>query len=220
MQKYEIPFTSGMPIYKTITPNDNTAVFVWKIEESLERLLAAVDLRDSSRERLEGMRSELHQRGFLSVRHLLQHAGYSDSDLFYNEHGKPFLKDGTHISITHSFEFSAILLSNRDAGIDIEKNREKIINIQHRFVNTDYDSLSDEDLIRQLTVIWGAKESMYKTYPYGGLSFHDHIAIDPFLFRDGGSSGRVVYGSWKMEYDIFFHFLEEGFTLVYALARN
>ncbi len=67
-----------------------------------------------------------------------------------------------------------------------EKNRDKIVNIHHRFVNTEYDSLSEEDLVKQLTVIWGAKESMYKTYPYGGLSFHDHIGIDPFdiLFID------------------------------------
>ena len=31
-----------------------------------------------------------------------------------------------HISITHSFEFAAVLISEQEAGIDIEKNREKI----------------------------------------------------------------------------------------------
>ena len=176
-------------------------------------------MQERSRKRLEGMKSELHQRGFLSVRHLLLHAGYVDHDLTYNSYGKPLLKDGKHISITHSFHFSAILISEKEAGIDIEKNRDKIINIQHRFVNTEYDSLSDEDLVKQLTVIWGAKESMYKTYPYGGLSFHDHIAIDPFLFDDGGSSGRVIFGDWKKEYRISFQFFKEGFTLVYAIEK-
>jgi 4'-phosphopantetheinyl transferase EntD len=105
-------------------------------------------------------------------------------------------------------------------GIDIEMNRPKIIRIYDKFVNTEVDSLSDEDLVKQLTVIWGAKESMYKIYPWGGLSFHNHIAIDPFLFKDGKSSGRVICGDWKKQYDIFFRFLEDDFTLVYALPQN
>jgi hypothetical protein len=51
-----------------------------------------------------GMKSELHQRGFLSVRKLLQEASYNDFDLSYDELG-PHLKDGKHISITHSYQF-------------------------------------------------------------------------------------------------------------------
>ena len=128
--------------------------------------------------------------------------------------------DEKYISITHSFNFAAILVSDREAGVDIEKNRDKIVNIQHRFVNTEVDSLSGEDLIKQLTVIWGAKESMYKTYPHGGLSFHDHIGINPFLFADGRSTGRVIFGSWQREYEIRFEFFKEGFTLVYALQHQ
>ncbi len=208
-----------MPIYKTISPEDCTSIYVWKIEESMDELRKGLTLNNRSIKRLEGMRSELHQKGFLSVRQLLQHAGYTDNDLSYNTFGKPLLKDGKHISITHSFNFSAILISKKEAGIDIEKNRDKIVNIHHRFVNTNYDSLSEEDLVKQLTVIWGAKESMYKTYPYGGLSFHDHIGIDPFLFDEGGSSGRVIFGDWKKEYNINFQFFKEGFTLVYAIEK-
>ena len=209
-----------MPLYKTIRPNDLSVIHVWKIEEELEDLRAEVELKPESRERLEGMKSILHQKGFLSVRCLLQQEGYSDQNLSYNGYGKPLLDDGKHISITHSFEFAALIISIDEVGIDVEKNREKILKIQHRFVNTDYDSLSDEDMVRQLTVIWGAKEAMYKTYPYGGLSFHDHIAIDPFLFRDQRSAGRIIFDQWKRQYDIHFEFLQEGFTLVYAIMHH
>ena len=209
-----------MPIYKTISSDSETVIQIWKIEESLEELRSGLNLTEQSLLRLNGMKSILHQKAFLSVRQLLKQAGYEDDDLYYNEHGKPFLKTERHISITHSFEFAAVLLSDIEAGVDIEKNREKIINIQHRFVNTEVDSLSDEDLVKQLTVIWGAKESMYKTYPYGGLSFHDHIGINPFLFKDGRSSGRVIFDSWKKEYEIKFEFLKEGFTLVYAMEKG
>jgi len=208
-----------MPLFKTIEHNDQTKIFVWKIEEPFDDLYKNICLNDLSEKRLRGMRSELHQRGFLSVRHLLKTAGYTDKDLSYNEYGKPSLNDGKHISISHSFIFSAIIISNSDVGIDIEKNREKIVNIYHKFVNTEYDSLSKENLVKQLTVIWGAKESMYKTYPYGGLSFYNHISIDPFLFEEKKSTGKVIFENWKKNYDIFFMFFDEGFTLVYALPN-
>ncbi|MEN8124204.1 MAG: 4-phosphopantetheinyl transferase [Bacteroidota bacterium] len=205
-----------MPLYKTINHSENTTIYVWKISESYSEL-ANITLKNSSEIRLGGMKSELHQKGFLSVRHLLKIAGYTDFDLYYNEYGKPLLKDGKHISITHSFQFSGIIISDTDVGIDIEKNRPKIVKIQNKFVNTTVDSLSDEDIVKQLTVVWGAKESMYKIYPYGGLSFHNHIAIDPFLFAENKSSGRVIFGDWKKYYEVFFTFFVEGFTLVYAL---
>ena len=209
-----------MPLYKTIRHDASTTVYVWKIEESLDTLLKGISLNENSKKRLSGMRSELHQRGFVSVRHLLKEAGYSDFDLYYNEYGKPLLKDGRHISISHSYTFAGIIVSDNDVGLDIEKNRPKIVTIQHKFVNTQIDSLSDEDLVKQLTVVWGAKEAMYKTYPYGGLSFHDNIAIDPFLFKDGHSTGRVIFGDWKKKYDIYFSFFKEDFTMVYALAKE
>jgi phosphopantetheinyl transferase len=61
---------------------------------------------------------------FLSVRKLLQEASYNDFDLSYDELGKPHLKDGKHF-ITHSYQFSAIIISDQTVGIDIELQREK-----------------------------------------------------------------------------------------------
>jgi phosphopantetheinyl transferase len=101
-----------MPLLKIITLNDFTKVFVWKITESFEELFRSVALKDVSLNRLEGMKSESHQNGFLSVRKLLAEAGYSDFDLYYDAYGKPHLEDGKHISISHSHGFSVIVVSN------------------------------------------------------------------------------------------------------------
>ena len=87
----------------------------------MDELKTDLLLQEHSLTRLNGMKSELHQKGFLSVRKLLKHAGYQDLNLSYNEFGKPFLDDEKHISITHSFNFAAILISDKEAGIDIEK---------------------------------------------------------------------------------------------------
>lgn len=83
-----------MPLFKTIKPNKYTTVYVWKIEESFKDLSKNMLLTERSESRLLSMKSEIHRRGFLSVRHLLKEAGYTDLDLFYNGNGKPHLTNG------------------------------------------------------------------------------------------------------------------------------
>jgi 4'-phosphopantetheinyl transferase len=209
-----------MPLYKTIKPNNHTTIYVWKIEESFDALIENIQLTEKSQQRLLSMKSELHQRGFLSVRHLLKEAGYTDFDLYYNGNGKPHLTIGKHISITHSFTFSAIAISEKEVGIDIEKNREKIKIIQHKFVNFESGFIhKDDDYIQQLTVIWGAKESLYKIYPYGGLTFKNDIDINSFQMADKKTTGFIKVKDWEKQYDIGFAQLD-NFTLVYALEPS
>ena len=203
-----------MPLYKTIIATQNTRVYIWHITESFDALNLCF-LTENSLDRLSKMRSELHQKGFLSIRHLLKEAGYTDEDLYYNGNGKPHLKDGKHISITHSFTFSAIIISDDEVGIDIEKNREKIKIIAHKFVGAEQNYLTEKNLVQQLTVLWGAKESLYKIYLYGGLSFKKDIPIDAFVLDDKQTTGWIKAEDWDKKYRIFFEQFD-GFTLVYA----
>ena len=205
-----------MPLYKTIRPNLETIIYVWKIEESFQELFRNVKLNETNLKRLNGMRSELHQRGFLSVRHLLKAAGYTDFDLYYTENGKPHLKDKKNISITHSFNFSAIAISDSEIGIDIEKNREKIKRIAQKFIDKETVFLKDKNIIEQLTVLWGAKESLYKIYPFEGLSFKKNVPIDAFDLKDKKTIGWIKTTDRNKKYDIRFERVE-NFTLVCAL---
>ena len=205
-----------MPLFKTIIPKKNTKVYIWKITESFEEL-NTVYLKESSLKRVNNMKSELHRRGFLSVRHLLREAGYSDADLYYIDNGKPHLRDGKHISITHSFTFSGIIISDENVGIDIEKNREKIKIIAHKFVNKEHDLLTDHRLVDQLTIVWGAKESLYKIYPYDSLSFKKHIDVDVFSLNDNQTTAWIKSEDWDKKYSVFYEQFE-GFTLVYAFS--
>ncbi len=134
-----------MPLYKTIAPNPETTVKIWNITESFDNLMQAITLKPESLERVLDMKSDLHRRGFLSVRRLLAEFGYQDTDLFYDENGKPHLKDGKHISITHSFHFSAVIVSASIIGIDIEKQREKITIIAHKFIDYEFAYLDVND---------------------------------------------------------------------------
>lgn len=148
--------------------------------------------------------------------------GYRDEDLYYDEFGKPHLKDGTHISITHSFEFTGIILSGKlEVGIDIEKQREKILKIAHRFtpMNEYRGVASDDALIRKLTMVWGAKESLYKVMSLPGLSFLNGIRVANFDLEDGQTIARVINEGDQAEFRAFF--LEfEGFTCAYAYKTS
>ncbi|MGG8497158.1 4'-phosphopantetheinyl transferase family protein [Tenacibaculum sp. TC6] len=207
-----------MPLYKTVIVNNNTKVLIWKIDESYEDLCSGIILTDNSQSRVDGMKSDLHQRGFLSIRHLLKEVGYSDDDLVYDAFGKPHLQDGKHISITHSFTFTAIIISEEaPVGIDIEKRRDKIVKIAHKFTPIEeYKSIANHDaLVSKLTIVWGAKESLYKIYGKKKLLFLENIYIEDFSFETNETTGKILYEGETSDYDI--HFLEmEGFTCVYA----
>ena len=207
-----------MPLYKTLNPNTQTTVKIWKITESYSDLLSPIKLREESMKRVLGMKSELHQRGFLSVRHLLAEFGYTDADLFYDENGKPHLMDGKHISITHSFIFSGVIVSDNFIGIDIEKQREKIGRIAHKFMDyeSQYLDIQDELYVRKLTVIWCIKESLYKLFATPGLSFLQHTLVIPFMIEELSTVAWIDYRKQKHRYTT--NFIEfEGFTCAYAL---
>lgn len=215
-----------MPLYKTITVNTSTKVYIWKIEEDLKTLISSLKipegqstiLTDHCQSRLDGMKSEMHQRGFISIRHLLAAAGYTDFDLYYSAQGKPHLRDGRHISITHSYTFTAIIISDSPVGIDIEMQRDKILRIAHKFTPIEeyYTLTSAEARVRKLTIVWGAKESLYKLSTQEGLSFLKHIDVADFNFDDHITTAQITYNGAIATYTIIF--LEfEGFTCVYGL---
>lgn len=206
-----------MALYKTITVDQRTKAFIWKVEEPFEWLSEGIELTANCQERVKGMKSEIHKRGFMSIRHLLAEAGYTDFDLYYNELGKPHLKDNKYISITHSFEFTAIIVSEEQVGIDIEKTRDKILKIAEKFTPIEeYRTLANEAaIIRKLTIVWGAKESIYKLYAEPGLSFLQHINIADFDLEENKTTGKVYFNGKISNFDL--NFLEfEGFTCVYA----
>ncbi|WP_245896321.1 4'-phosphopantetheinyl transferase family protein [Flavobacterium sediminis] len=148
-----------MSFYKSIVINETTTAYFWEITEDFNVLFRQVTLKDISLARLEKMKSESHQKGFLAVRMLLQHIGYSDFDLYYDEFGKPHLKntkEELHISISHSFDFSSICISkSKPIGIDIEIVKPKILKIAPRFMDISHlKDLSEPDKIRKATIIW------------------------------------------------------------------
>jgi len=209
-------------LHKTIQYNPTTKILIWKITETFDELYSQVILKEKTLSRLQGMKSETHQRAFLSVRKLLQETGHNDLQLHYDEFGKPHLDNENHISITHSFDFSAIILSDKNVGIDIEQRREKIIRIADKFVDdSEFTFLNKENLqeyISKLTVIWGIKEAVFKIRNEKGISFKDHIFVAPFEMKDLKAEALLTFENLNIKFEISFEEIE-NYTLVYAFEK-
>lgn len=207
-----------MPLYKSIDKAGEFKMLIWKIEESESVLRSDLELSVRCEDRLNNMRSEIHRRGFLSVRQLLKLLGYTGSDLYYDQNGKPHLQDGTYISITHSFIFAGVIISKTsDVGIDIEKRRDKILRIAHKFTPLEeYRTLANtEAVVRKLTLVWEAKEALYKIYATPGLMFLEHIFVEDFGFEELKTKATISYRGKLSNYKVAF--LEfENFSCAYA----
>lgn len=117
---------------------------------------------------------------------------------------KPFLADEQyHFSISHCGNFAAaIVSSNQRVGIDIELVTPRIEKISHKFLSPEEIhflqqwQVFDKLQLELKTVIWSAKEAMFKWYSDGQVDFREHMQLNgpvkfasnewlslPFLFR-------------------------------------
>jgi len=173
------------------------------------------------------MKSQMHQRAFLSVRMLIQEMGFTDHEMHYDEFGKPYFNCHNHISITHSHDFAAIIISDETVGIDMELQREKILRIADKFVDTETNYLNTQnkiDYIKELTVIWGAKEAIFKIRNEKGISFKDHIRVNAFSLNKNLTEASLHFNDLVVDFDVHYKEIKsstsgQDFTLVYAFEK-
>jgi hypothetical protein len=136
-------------------------------------------------------------------------------ELAYTPSNKPFLKGRTeHISISHSHDKLAIIIDqNANTGIDIELLRDKVLNIQHKFLNPN-ELLFARDNVDRLVTIWAAKEALYKVYGLKEVDFIKNLFVEDF--DDTIIFGKIDIGSFKKRYKLISENLD-GYKLVYVL---
>lgn len=208
-----------MPLHQVIHHDSQTQILLWKITEELEELFDRADITDATLFRIGNMKSEQHKKGVLAVRLLLQEAGYKDADLYYDQFGKPHLKDGKHISISHSHDFSAVIISDKTTGLDLELRRGKIAIIAYKFIEPSFIlDRAARDYINKLTVNWGVKEAVFKIRNEKGISFKDHIDVALFEMEDKHTTALLHFNNLKRQFDVFFAEIE-NYTLVYLFEQ-
>ena len=131
------------------------------------------------------------------------------------------LSASTKILLEHlrEFNFSAIVFSNYNkTGIDIELKESKILNVQDKFLNESEKQKNEyQSDIDYLTMIWTAKESIYKSLGIKGISLTDNIIIKNISNNKG--QGYYINGKQKYKFDLIFFSLDD-YTLCYAQSNN
>lgn len=157
---------------------------IWKIEESVEELLALLDDQAWARTALEQFTVERRKQEWLAVRILLRMFTDDEKRIVYCENGKPSLTDSNlHVSITHTRGYAAILLSEKEhVGIDIEKVSSQPHRLRARFLSPEElsYSLDAEDIYFPL-LAWSAKETAFKMLGLTEVDFREQLRIQPFV---------------------------------------
>lgn len=170
-----------MPIFFQQQINDTTRLGVWKIEENESFFKGNVPQhRDVTHP---------HKRlQHLAGRFLLQflYPAFPYELVQIADTRKPFLPgEQYHFSISHCGDYAAaIVSSDKRVGVDIELASSKVERIKDKFLSGEEqerllaDSGTDSmDLQRRLTVLWSAKEAVFKWFGNGQVDFKEHIHL-------------------------------------------
>lgn len=171
-----------VPLDVTQLTNGEVRVFLWHHTYGREALtrLACKLCPDIMLEDIAQLRDKRFTEK-LSVRLLLKRLMPQDA-LLYLETGRPCLTSSDiEISISHTKDVYAISFSHERHGIDIEHYCKTALRVKSMFVNDKEQSwLNQKEFplgsIEKYTMLWSAKEAIYKYVDMPRLSFkHDIV---------------------------------------------
>jgi phosphopantetheinyl transferase len=199
--------------------DDHSVYAIWHITESVEELEPAISLRKGEAELYETFVAESRKKQWLAWRILVRRLlNPEDFPVEYDLCGKPYLAGSDyHISVTHSDDMAAVIISRRQAGIDLEKIRARVANVKDRFMSIkELSAISPERELEQMTLVWCAKEALYKFYGQRTLDFREqiHVEIPPRagLPFSAGITFEDKHSRYRLQSEIV-----RDFVLVYLL---
>jgi phosphopantetheinyl transferase len=202
-----------MPFLKEFIINEKTKIKLWKV---MIGELSPKELNKDDKKLFKLKKNNILREQFLATRKTLSLEN-SDYIITYDLDGKPILNSEFNISISHSNEIAALVVSNKKIiGLDVQFKESKILNIQNKFLNKfEKLNIGGDPSIDILTMIWTSKESIYKAIGLKGVSFSENIQIEKFTEKDEIGKGHYINGIEKVKFDLKFYYLDE-YIVCYA----
>lgn len=127
-------------------------------------------------EQWHAISAEKRKREFAAVRYLLWRQGLK-GELFYQDE-VPKLKNGTHISISHSHDLVGVSFCGQyPIGMDLELIQEKVARVYEKYVHDDERELFPKSDLQKATLLWSFKETIFKLMRQPGLLFSEDICV-------------------------------------------
>lgn len=168
-----------MPIFFQQQINQTTRLGIWKIEETDEFFKSNVP---QHRDVTHPHKRLQHLAGRFLLQYLFPAFPYELIKIADTR--KPFLPDEQyHFSISHCGDYAAAIVSkDKRVGVDIEIPSEKISRIMYKFLTAKEHEIfnliqPDKDRIPFATLLWSAKESVFKWHGNGGVDFRKEIQL-------------------------------------------
>ncbi len=193
---------------------------VWHITESLvdmEKDFFASDRSTKDFSKYNAIKLDKLKKQWLATRLALRVIKKMDPTIDYDEHGAPWLQiDGWEISISHSGDWVAILLSHRSMlGVDIQVFNEKIKNIATKFSSpSELYKWQKNNSMDYLHALWTVKESVYKAFKHS-QAFKQIIVANDFPFDQQLLRCEVERGNKRYDF-LVDHRKMDGFYLSFV----
>lgn len=170
-----------MAVIETIHSMDDSSIYFWKITEDSNYFLDRMSWDDKQLIWLNSIHPQ-KKLEYMASRYLIYKiTGKLDAHLYKDESGKlHFQEEGEYLSISHSGEYVALIVSKRPAGIDVQRYQDKIIRIADRFLHPNENAwLHSIDAwnIPTLCTCWCIKEAVYKANGQKGIHFAQQILL-------------------------------------------
>ncbi len=212
-----------MPIIYRKNISNHGKLGVWKITESVDELLSMINFTEEDYITFEKFKIKSRQAHWLSYRIMIKQLMGDECvcNFHYDDHGKLQFSDLDYsLSVTHSGLYSGVIISrNHYVGIDIEKLGNRINLLADKFLSKEeLQSLPKENKDRYLTVLWSAKEALFKLYGKTKVQFDQNIILHKFKMQTKGSfKGEILIEDIHRIYNIEYTFSDdEDYILVYC----
>jgi len=139
----------------------NAQLAVWQKHETPEQLLSMLTLSNVEKAVYEQFTNERRQSEWLTSRILLNRILGRPVTIAYDVNNKPFLPDNElFISISHSKNMVAVVVSKSNVGMDIEQIAARATKVRHKFLTGNELNWCETDVDH--TLVWTVKEASYK----------------------------------------------------------
>lgn len=200
-----------MPILQEFHYYSSTKLILWKIEETEQELIYLLDLPLSEKQKLENRKTPSHRLEFLASRACFCSLGISIKNLHFKENGAPYLDAQEYCSLSHTQNYSAAVVSQKQVGVDVEIYRENIVKIAPKFVHKkEMFALSSKNQIFLLTRLWTAKEAVYKAFGTAGIHFSSQIEVHSFSMSDKKGFAMLTHLGKEYSFTLHFHSIING----------
>lgn len=178
-----------MPLVKKIK-TEFGELGIWKLSESSEDLTTLFQFNKKEQAEFCNIKAERRKKEYLAARLTLGKLLSGKPEIEYLKSGKPILKNNTkEISITHSAELVAVLISEKKAGIDAENMDRNIDKVANRFLHEkELETINASKNPQTGKILyWSAKEAIFKCTDQEGIQFNEQIFIPAFEIKKEGS---------------------------------